>query len=240
MAVLNPAVTEGNYTTTLKNLRDRVLIRTGFAAQLTTLPPGTAALINDFVQSAQTQMAERFPDLVTERLYQWTMVAGTRFYSTSGDDEGATSPDFILDPRKITWVGIEDTNGTFYPLAEGIPPEAYTQIAQQGRPARYEIRQSLEVFPAPDAAYLLTVKGRPKNFTFAGDSDICTIDPELIFLLALASAKAHYRQPDAGDYFTQAVNYLGTLIGGAHGTARYVPGTKRPAPEPQPRLDAFI
>lgn len=240
MATLNPSVTEGNYSDTLKNLRDRVLIRTGFAAQLTTLPPGTAALINDFVQDAQVQMAQKFPDLVTERFYQWTMVAGTRFYSTSGDDEGATSPDFVLDPRKLTWVGVEDTNGTFYPLTEGIPPEAYTQEAQQGRPQWYEVRQSLEVFPAPDAAYKLTVKGRPKNFTFTGDSDICTIDPTLIFLLAVANAKAHYGQQDAGNYFTQAVNYLGDLVSGAHGTKRYVPGAEEAPVPPQPRLDVFI
>ncbi len=240
MATLNPAVTVGNYTDTLKSLRDRVLIRTGFAAQLATLPPGTAALINDFVQSAQVQMAERFPDLVTERFYQWTMVAGTRFYTTSADDEGVTAPDFILDPRKLSWVGVEDTNNVFYPLIEGILPEMYTQEAQQGRPVQYEIRQSLEVFPAPDAAYKLTVKGRPKNFKFTADGDICTIDPELIFLLAVANAKAHYGQRDAANYFTQAVNYLGTLIGGAHGTARYVPGAQQSTPPPQPKLTTFI
>ena len=100
MATLNPAVTEGAYTETLKILRDRILIRLGFAAQLATPPPGMAALVDEFLSSAQTQMAQRFPELVTERFYTWTMIAGTRFYSTSGDDEGVTAPDFILDPKK--------------------------------------------------------------------------------------------------------------------------------------------
>lgn len=234
MATLNPAVTEGAYTETLADLRARILRRLGFGAQVATPPPGMAAVVDDFLSSAQTQMAQRFPALVTERFYTWTMVAGTRFYSTSGDDEGATAPDFILDPRKITWVGIEDTNNSFYPLIEGIDPVLYTTESQRGRPARYEIRQSLEVFPAPDAAYSLHVKGRPKNFAFASDSDVCTIDPELIFLLALANAKAHYRQPDAGNYFSQATSHIGQLVSGTHGTARYVPGTKQPAPETEP------
>lgn len=240
MATLNPAVTEGNYTETLADLRARMLIRLGFAAQVANPPPGMGALVDEFLSSAQKQMAERFPELVTERFYSWTMVAGTRFYSTSGDDEGSTSPDFILDPRKISWIGIEDLNGSFYPLIEGIDPVLYTTESQPSLPYRYEIRQSLEVFPAPNAAYSLHVKGRPKNFVFASDADICTIDPELVFLLALANAKAHYRQADAQNYFAQATSHLGTLVSGTHGTARYVPGAKQPVPAPQPKLDVFI
>lgn len=239
MVTLNPSVTEGNYTETLKILRDRMLVRLGFAAQLANPPPGMAVLVDDFLSDAQKQMATRFPDLVTERFYTWTMVAGTRFYSTSGDDEGATAPDFILDPKRISWIGVEDLNGAFYPLREGINPTLYTTEANQGLPRRYEIRQSLEVFPAPAAAYKLQVKGRPENFVFAGDSDICTIDPDLIFLLALANAKAHYEQSDAANYFAQATSHLGELVGGAHGTARYVPGTRQLAPRVQPTLDAF-
>lgn len=240
MATLNPAVTEGAFTETLKILRDRILIRLGFAAQLATPPPGMAALVNEFLSSAQTQMAQRFPELVTERFYTWTMVVGTRFYSTSGDDEGATAPDFILDPSKITWIGIEDLNGGFSPLIEGIDPTLYGTEDKNGFPRRYEIRQSLEVFPGPDQIYKLQVKGRPKNFAFAADADIATIDPELTFLLALANAKAHYNQPDAGIYFTQATNHLGQLVSGSHGTKRYTPGAIEARRRQQPSLINFL
>ncbi|MEE9311793.1 MAG: hypothetical protein V3V10_05200 [Planctomycetota bacterium] len=237
MATLNPAVTEGNYTATLATLRVRVLKRLGFGAQTANPPPGMALLVDEFISSAQTQLATRFPELVTERFYTWTMVVDQRFYTTSGDDDGVTTPDFILDPKKITWVGVEDLNGTFYPLREGINPLLYTtETTNTGLPYAYEIRQSLEVFPAPDAAYLLQVKGRPKNFPLAGDADIVTIDDELIFLLALANAKAHYQQTDAESYFTQATSYLGTLNAGTYGTARFVPGTVQAAPLPQPVL----
>jgi len=240
MATLNPAVTTGAYTDTLKILRDRVLIRLGFAAQLASLPPGMAALINEFLSSAQIQLAQRFPELVTERFYTWTMVIGTRFYTTTSDDEGATSPDFILDPKKITWIGIEDLNGTFTPLIEGINPTLYTTEASDGLPRLYEIRQAIEVFPAPAETYKLQVKGRPLNFAFAADGDVATIDPELVFLLALANAKAHYNQPDASIYFTQATNHLGQLVAGSHGTKRYVPGVELASPAIQPRLITFL
>ena len=110
MATLNPAVTVGNYTATLATLRVRVLQRLGFGAQTATPPPGMALLIDEFLSSAQRQLALSFPELVTERFYTWTMTIGQRFYTTSADDEGVTAPDFILDPKKITWVGIEDLN----------------------------------------------------------------------------------------------------------------------------------
>ena len=240
MATLNPAVTEGAYTDTLKILRDRVLIRLGFAAQLTNPPPGMAALVNEFLSSAQVQLAQRLPELVTERFYTWTMVAGTRFYTVSGDDAGVTVPDFILDPKKITWIGVEDLNGVFYPLIEGINPRLYTTESKNAFPRRYEIRQAIEVFPAPADAYKLQVKGRPLNFAFAADADIATIDPELVFLLALANAKTHYGQKDAQIYFTQATNHLGQLVAGTHGTKRYVPGATEAENETQPSLITFI
>lgn len=238
MATLNPAVGENAYTETLSDLRTRILVRLGYGAQTASPPPGMSALINDFLQSAQKLMAKKYPMLRTERFYSWTMVAGTRFYSLGSDDEGSTSPDHVLDPQSVKWVGIEDSNGTFTEIFEGIDPLWYTQEDQQGLPQRYEIRQSIEVMPAPDQAYTLHVKGHTKNFAFTGDSDVCTVDPELIFLLALANAKAHYQQPDARNYFQQATSYLGDITAGNHGTRRYVPqpeGGRQPPP-PKPTL----
>ncbi len=237
MATLNPAVGENAYTTTLAQLRTRVLIRLGFGAQTASPPPGMTELINDFLQNAQELIAKKYPMMRTERWYTWTTAVGTRFYSLSGDDEGITTPDHILDPHSVREVWVEDTNGTFTPLHEGINASWYTIEDQNGRPERYEIRQGLEIIPAPDEAYLLHVKGHTKNFAFTGDSDVTTVDPEAIFLLALANAKAHYSQPDAGNYFTQATSYLGDLVAGSHGSRRYVPGSRQDVPPPpKPRL----
>lgn len=238
MATLNPDVGERAYTTTLAQLRTRILIRLGFGAQTATPPPGMTELVNDFIQSAQTLLAKEYPSLRTKRFYTWTMVAGTRFYSLGGDDEGSTTPDHVLDPDSIEWVGVEDNNGTFYELKEGINPIWYTTEAQLGRPQQYEIRQSIEVMPGPSQVYNLHIKGHTLNFTFTADDDVCTIDPELIFLLALANAKSHYQQPDAQNYFTQATTYLENLIAGDHGTRRYIPG---PDPElPPPPLPVLV
>lgn len=236
MATLNPAVGTGAYTETLADLRVRVLRRLGFGAMTSNPPPGMADLVDDFLRDGQKQLAERFPELVTERFFSWTMIAGTRFYTTSGDDEGATSPDYVLNPKRISWVGVEDSNGTFTPLHQGIPPELYTSESQQGLPHYYEIRQAIEVFPAPDQAYTLQVKGYYKNLPFSSDTDVVSVDPDLVFLHALASAKSHYRQPDADTVFSQLTSLMGSLTAGTHGTARYVPGTVRATPQTKPVL----
>jgi hypothetical protein len=195
-----------------------------------------AALIDDFLQSAQRQVSLRFPTLVTERFFTWTLIAGTRFYLTTADDEGATSPDYVLNPLRVKGVWLEDLNGSFYPLTEGIDPQLYTSESQQGLPAFYEIRQAIEIFPAPDAAYKLHVKADFSNLAFADDADVCSVDDELIFLLALANAKSHYGQADAQVYFTQATSHLGQLTAGTHGSARFVPGTKAAPPAIKPVL----
>jgi hypothetical protein len=236
MAVFNPTCDAGAQTATLKDLRERILIRLGFAAQLTTPPPGMAAFVDEFLASAQSQLFLRYPQLENERWYTWTTVVDDRFYTLADHDDKATCAKFP-DPKKITWVGVEDSNGAWYPLTEGINPLRYTSVDNSGRPDSYEIRQELEVFPAPDSIlYKIRIKGFFGLLAFAADADIATIDSELIFLLALANAKAHYSQPDADIYFAQATSHLGQLTAGAHGTARYVPGTVEVPPETKPVL----
>lgn len=221
-------------TETLLDLRKRMMIRLGFAAQVDNPPPGMASLLDDFLRAAQRQMYNKYESLRTERFFRWTMVPGERFYGIASDDVLACSGK-TLEPKKITWVGYYDLNETWRPLTEGINPLRYTSLANNtGFPDSYEVRQCIEIFPAPQAAYTLVVKGRFGLLPFTDDAHVTTIDDELVFLLALANAKAHYQQADAGNYFSQATSYLGDLNSGNHGTARYVPGPKVAPSEAQP------
>jgi hypothetical protein len=96
------------------------------------------------------------------------------------------------------------------------------------------VRQCIEVFPAPAEAYTLRVKGHFGLGRFTEDTDQCTIDSDLLFLWALANAKNHYRHPDAQDIASQANTYLLELVAAAHGTRRYVPGTRVADPHSRP------
>lgn len=236
----NPACDDESVPTdTLANLRKRVLIRLGFANQATNPPPGMASLVNEFLTSAQTYLYRRYTQLHNRRFMRWKMVPGQRFYSLKDNDEDVQCG-FTLDPlRPIEFAGIQDTRNVWYPLEEGIDPPLYTTITTPWRPARYEIRQAIEIYPAPDQTYWLWIKGHTNCRTFAADGDKTSLDAELVFLHALANAKNHYGQPDAKDVAAQAQAYRGELIAGTHGTNRYIPESKQMPPATRPTLLHF-
>ena len=218
---------------TLAQLRRRLAIRLGFSAMWPNLPPGYADLLNDFLISTQEVLYRDYAVFRTERFFTWNMVAGVRFYDL---DDNADSCPKKLDPRKVTWVGVSQGDDLWTPLGCGIDPTLYsTRIG--GTPDRYEIRQCIEVWPAPfDNSYKLRIKGYFGLLPFAVDADYTTIDSEVVFLFALALAKAHYRQPDANIYADLVREMKGDLRAGSHHTRRYLPGSRAPGNRPMPRL----
>lgn len=216
---------------TLAELRRRLMIRLGYSAQVNNPPPGMTELLNDFLYSSQKWMYDRFKSLRTERFYSWTMEPGTRFYDLDANEETCLKR---MNAYKVSWVGIEDLNGAWTPLIKGIPPECYTSINFEGLPVRYEIRQCIEVFPAPSAAYKLRIKAHFGLEPFDEDDDKTTIDSELVFLWALGVAKAHYGKPDADDIKAQANIMLGQLVAGTHETGRCIPNNVPQLPAPAP------
>lgn len=224
---------------TLAALRTRVMIRLGFSNQAANPPPGMAALVNEFLISAQTFLWRKYPALQTRRMFRWKLTAGQRFYSILDNDEDVLAS-YHMDPNKqIEWVGIQDTRNVWYPMVEGIPPQLYTMIDKPWRPSRYNIRGVIEVYPIPDQTYFMWMRANFGLLSFAADSDYCTIDSELLFLHALANAKAHYGQPDAANIESQMKDYRGELVAATHATAHYVPGTRMVPPAVRPTLITF-
>lgn len=220
----------------LGTLTTRMLIRLGFANQTETPPPGMTALIQEFLQSSQNRLYRRWSALRTRRFFRWKLVPGQRFYSLMDNDEDVLC-NFTFDPYKtIEWVGVQDTRNVWYPVIEGIPPQLYTMLSKPWRPARYEIRQGLEIYPAPDQTYFFWIKGHFGLQRFSEPTDQTTIDSELVFLDALAVAKAHYGQPDANNVMAMENTLRGDLVAAAHKTARYVPGTIAVPPAVRPTL----
>ena len=215
--------TSGNRT--LLDMRSDLMARLGYGAQAANPPPGMAALLDSFLRGAQESLYRRYDVLRTERFFSWPLTVGVRKYDLPANAE-QTDPQPCtkkLDPRKLTWVGIE-RDGVWVALAQGIAPETYS-YGVTGWPQRYEIRQCIEIWPVPEATIgKLIIKGRFGLEAFTLDADRVTIDSEPVFLLALANAKAHYRQPDANNYVAQLETMLQNLVAGSHGTARYVPG----------------
>lgn len=199
-------------------------------------PPNLEATVNDFLQSGQRYLYRRYKQLHTTRLFRWKVNPGQRFYSLMDNDEDVLC-DFNMDPNKrIEWAGIQDSRNVWYPLVQGIPPQLYTMINKPWRPSRYEIRQAIEVYPAPDQTYWMWFKGHFGLMSFVLDTDSTTLDAELVFLWALANAKAHFGQKDANNIAAQANDYRKELIAGTHQTASYIPGTVAVPPAVRPTL----
>lgn len=226
----------GAPSATLAALRQRMMIRLGFAAQAANPPPGMASLVNEFLTSAQTFLYRRYAALHTRRFFRWKVIPGQRFYSLKDNDENVLS-NYHMDPSKnIEWVGIQDRRNVWYPLEQGIAPELYTRIAKPWRPFRYDIRQAIELYPTPNDTYWLWMRGHFGLLSFVNDTDTTTLDSELVFLHALANGKAHYGQPDANNIEAQANTYLGELIAGTHQGARYVPQIRAEAVPAVPHM----
>jgi hypothetical protein len=208
-------------TLTLADFRSYLMIRLGYAAMLAAPPPGMTELLNAFITEAQELLFRDYPVFRLERWFTWSMTAGGRFYDIAANVDACTKK---LDPRMVTWVGISLGDNIWRPLHCGIDPARYSS-RPQSIPDSYEIRQCIEVWPAPsDANWLLRVKGYFGLLPFAADTDVNTIDPQAIKLMALANAKAHYGQPDAGNYIALLKQLIGSYTAGSHDTRRYIPG----------------
>src|SRR5271166_6412942 len=226
-------------TDTLSTLRQRILVRLGFSNQATNPPPGMATLVNDFLISGQKYLYRRYLQLHTKRMFRWKINPGQRFYSLDNNDENAIDNVNMDYAKTVEWVGIQDLRNVWYPMIQGIPPQLYTMITKPWRPARYELRGAIEIYPAPDQTYFMWIKGHFGLLVFANDGDSTTLDSELVFLHALANAKAHYGQPDANNVEAQANAYRAELIAGTHQTAHYLPGTIAVPPAVRPTLIQF-
>jgi hypothetical protein len=210
---------------TLAQLRNAMLIRLGFAAQAENPPPGIIPLVDEFLRDAQLQIDIGFRERGIERFFQWPLEAGVRYYGLRAN---ADACDVKLSRSKLSWVGIREANGTWYPLIHGIPPTFYSRTEQTtGWPTRYEIRECIEIFPAPRSAdQYLVVKGMHEIQPLEEPDDLTTHDSQAVFLLALANAKSHYGHQDAANIFAQADRYLGNMYAASHQTARYIPSPR--------------
>lgn len=218
------------YEETLAELRTSILERLGYAAQTANPPPGMKSLIDNFLRRSQNFLYRRYSILRTDRYFTWTMVPGERFYGIRVNDDSGLR----LDPRKLIGAWLEDTNGAVYPMKQGIPATLYTSSQNEGLPCRFEVRNAIEVFPAPSEAYRLVIRGHFGPTRFTEDDDVCSVDSELLFMWALANAKNHYGQPDGKDIAAQAQTYLRELVAESHGARRYIPGCAEAVEMPRP------
>lgn len=217
--------TAGDGGSTLADLRSELMRACGFNPAIATL--SVTNRFNDWLTQSQRLLYRRYRAFQKSRYYTWSMSAGVRFYGiTDNDEQTATAPcTKTLDPGKLEWVGLSRTDGrSWRPLIAGIDPVLYSTLGA-GIPEFYEIRQCIEVWPAPsDNSWALRIKGEFGLLPFAVDTDTTTLNSDAVYLQALTRAKAYYQQPDASLANQDLQVLLGDLTAESHETRRYLPG----------------
>lgn len=203
---------------TLLDLRTELLDRLNFASQAAA-DAATVRLANSFLRNGQAFMYWQYDLPELKRKFTLPTVIGTTDYAYPTLDAGAT----LLEPRRIINVSVQDGTTRSGPLREGITPSMYSNAAS-GQPSHYEARNQLELWRTPDKIYTVHIEGFIKLKPFTADAHEATVDDELVFMLALANGKAHYRQADAEVYAREVTTLLGRFKGAAHGGRRYIPG----------------
>ena len=188
-----------------------------FADLMRRKPPEANDIVTQILQDAQQQIFRQYKVMRHERWWSWTTVAGERFYDVPKD--GTDNLDF----GKLSGVWLEDTSGTWLPMKQGINPLWFSDDDRQEMPFAFEIREYLEVWPEPDQAYTIWLKGNLGLRAFTDDAHYTTVDPQAVFLKALAMAKGHYRQPDANAIMGEFERYIGNLNAESYTGARFIP-----------------
>lgn len=105
----------------------------------------------------------------------------------------------------------------YTPLAEGIETGHWNTMDTLSYPSRYERYAQILIYPKADQAYTVRVWYVADLGRFTEQDDPASLDDEMILLHALANAKSHYRQPDAGTYQGQLNTLLASLRGQSFG-----------------------
>ncbi|MGI9305774.1 MAG: hypothetical protein ACR2P5_00555 [Gammaproteobacteria bacterium] len=186
---------------TLDDLRARLRRRLGFAHT------GSVSLVNndlltEFLQDAQESLWDQFdiPELFVDPEIQ--TARGAFLYDFPDD----------CDPTRIYEISANVTQ-YWRPLDQGIDTRHDTVRELEGYPVRWDVTNSgqLELYPFPDQIYRLKLEYLRKPGPFSEDHDRASFDDRLIFLYALATAKAHYRMPDAQAIGNQLQARISTL-----------------------------
>lgn len=208
---------------TLGELRSRLRARLGYSAA------GAAAgvnqeIINSFLQDAQT---------VLYWTHDW---ARLRKYTdiTIGVNQYLVDYPAACNPERIKAISIR-LNGIWTPpLKKGITPEHYTTQDNVSVPYRWEPYAQIELWPKADQSYTGRVFYVKNLDPFTQDAHRATIDHDLVFILALADGKGHYRQPDAPNAKARAENLLVSLKAKNWGQTVFNPSDYAEDPIPKP------
>lgn len=213
---------------TLGELATELLARLGMGA-MGASGGGNSTLIKSFLRNGQAQLyrMQEWKHLIDYQDKALGTSQNLIDYPADGEMNGGSS---ARDKRILKLERVVD--GQYTPLEEGIRTDDWNTMDTESYPCRYERYSQIMVYPKADQAYTVRVWFVADLGRFTEDNDRATLDDEMVFLHALANAKAHYRQPDAQTYQGQLNTLLASLRGQSF--AKVYRRDDRPAPDAKP------
>lgn len=146
-----------------------------------------ATIVDTHLRNAQT---------VLYNSHDW---ARLRRYTepTIGADQHLIDFPVTANPERITAISVLRGGVWSKPLPKGIPPSFYTYQSNKSWPQRWEPYDQIEIWPITDQQYSLRIFFIKALDRLTQDTDRFNIDDALVSIVATATLKAHYRQPDA-------------------------------------------
>ena len=205
-------------------------------------PANIRRIATGLLQEAQRFLFEKVASFRQSRFFRWPLQQGVRFYDFNGNDD-TCGLRFV--PELVEGVYVTDADcphERWRPLAAGINPMLYNGGVRESWPTRYEFRQCIEIFPAPDEREgFLRIKAKFDIQRFEEDGDVTTIDADLVLMHAIAVGKLQFGQQDAQQYQAMVQSRIGDIIAGSHHTRRYIADGYEVADANPPRpRDGFL
>lgn len=147
-----------------------------------------------------------------------TLVDGTRYYNFPAD----------TDANTVTNVHVKD-GSEWLELRYGIELSDYSiedseAGAKSWPPLKWrdtgESTPQIEVWPIPDQAGSLRLEAQRPLAAFSADSDTCTLDGDILVLMAAGELLGRNKQEDAALKIDQAKKLIQTILGRAGGARR--------------------
>jgi hypothetical protein len=201
---------------TLGEMRSTLQTRLGFGSA------GAAAgvnapIIDNFLFNAQVQLYWQVDWKKLTTYADKTVGVGQTLVDYPTVTGGAPAD---ANPERILKIAVK-VNTLWIDLNEGIETQHYSYVDRQYYPQRYERYAQIELWPQADQTYTVRIWYIKALARFTQDGDRATVDDDLLFLHALANAKAHYHQPDAQFYSSQLSSMLSELKSKTWGKKHY-------------------
>lgn len=188
---------------TLGALLTELKARLGFVAQ-GPASNNNSPLLKSFLQEGHDYIYGELNPSPMRKRTEITLEAGSVLYDWHNDIE-----DEDIDPGTVQSVWLKRSDTDRYQMRQGVT-EANRAYTSRADPTRYDtLNGQIEVWPTPITANKIVVEYLAPQPRFEQAGDRPGVPDRLVLLYAIATAKGHYRHPDAqvaGTTFTNMLN----------------------------------